>query len=45
MTASTSAQALALAKTAKPTDWYTHPVLQPAGEDVFEYDVVSLDGI
>ncbi|MBK3400442.1 hypothetical protein [Methylobacterium ajmalii] len=45
VTASTPAQALALAKALKPTDWYTRPVLQPAGEDVFEYNVVSSDGL
>ncbi|AWN51803.1 hypothetical protein [Methylobacterium sp. 17Sr1-1] len=45
VTASTPAQAVALAKALKPSDWYTRPVLQPAGEDVFEYNVVSSDGL
>lgn len=41
VTAANVADAKAAAKAAKPTDWNVRPVLQNAGEDVFEYDVIA----
>ncbi len=45
VTASTPAQAVALAKTLKPADWYIRQVIQPASEDVSEHNAVSSDGL
>ncbi|WP_298951511.1 hypothetical protein [uncultured Methylobacterium sp.] len=45
VTASSPAQAVAIAKGLKPTDWTSRPVLPDGGADAFEYDVVASDGI
>ncbi|WP_298951505.1 hypothetical protein [uncultured Methylobacterium sp.] len=44
VTATTTASALAIAVALGTNDWRTRPVLQPAGEDAFEYNVVAAKG-
>ncbi|CAO4165650.1 hypothetical protein [Methylorubrum extorquens] len=41
----TPAAQIAAAKALGTNDWRTRNVLQVSGDDVFEYDVVSSDGV